>query len=226
MSNEPLVALDGVEKSFELGAETVSVLQGVTLSIGSESTAILGPSGSGKSTLLHIVGTLDQPSNGSVRIVGTNPSGLSEPQLARFRNETIGFVFQDHHLLPQYDVVENVLLPALAFNRSSDARRRAEELVDRVGLGHRKQHQPAELSGGERQRVAVARSLINSPKLILCDEPTGSLDSKNADAVTDLLLELATQLESGLVAVTHSRELAARFDRRIELVDGRVREAA
>jgi len=226
MSNEPLVALDGVEKSFELGAETVSVLQGVTLSIGSESTAILGPSGSGKSTLLHIVGTLDQPSNGSVRIVGTNPSGLSEPQLARFRNETIGFVFQDHHLLPQYDVVENVLLPALAFNRSSDARRRAEELVDRVGLGHRKQHQPAELSGGERQRVAVARALINSPKLILCDEPTGSLDSKNADAVTDLLLELATQLESGLVAVTHSRELSARFDRRIELADGRVREAA
>jgi len=226
MSNEPLVALDGVEKSFELGAETVSVLQGVTLSIGSESTAILGPSGSGKSTLLHIVGTLDQPSNGSVRIVGTNPSGLSEPQLARFRNETIGFVFQDHHLLPQYDVVENVLLPALAFNRSSDARRRAEELVDRVCLGHRKQHQPAELSGGERQRVAVARALINSPKLILCDEPTGSLDSKNADAVTDLLLELATQLESGLVAVTHSRELAARFDRRIELADGRVREAA
>jgi len=221
-----VLELIDVAKSFELGQETVDVLRGVTLSIGTETTAILGPSGSGKSTLLHIMGTLDQPTSGTLRIAGTDPLGLSEPELARFRNETIGFIFQEHHLLPQYDVVENVLLPALAFGGSAETRTRAEELVERVGLGHRKGHQPAELSGGERQRVAVARALINEPKLLLCDEPTGSLDSKNAEAVTETLLELAAELGAGLVVVTHSQELATRFDRRVQIADGQAVESA
>ncbi len=217
------LSVEDVSKSFLLGEETVRVLDGANLEMAAgEAAAIVGPSGSGKSTLLHLIGTLDRPDSGSIEIDGLDPLGLPEPELARFRNRSIGFVFQDHHLLPQYSVLENVLLPTLAFRHdAAAARERAGELLRGVGLEHRLGHRPAELSGGERQRVAVARAMINRPSLLLCDEPTGSLDSKTAEAVSDLLLELHRQAGAMLIVVTHSPELAGRFERRYALEDGR-----
>jgi lipoprotein-releasing system ATP-binding protein len=216
-----------VARSFRLGGETIDVLRGVSFTLGAdEALAVTGPSGSGKSTLLHVLGTLDEPSAGRVEIDGRDPAGLAEPELARFRNRAIGFVFQEHHLLPQYTVIENVLLPALAFpGDRAAARARARELLDRVGLGHRLGHRPAELSGGERQRVAVARALINRPGLLLCDEPTGSLDRDNAAAVAGLLFELHREEAAALVVVTHDEGLAGRIGRRCRLVDGRCAQA-
>jgi lipoprotein-releasing system ATP-binding protein len=190
-----------------------------------ESLAITGPSGSGKSTLLHIVGTLDEPTSGTVRIDEQDPFALPEPELARFRNRTIGFVFQDHHLLPQYSVLENALIPTLAYPGGEDLRHRAVELLTKVGLDHRLDHRPAQLSGGERQRVAIARALINRPGLLLCDEPTGNLDVDTAASVADLLLELQELEQNILIAVTHSLELAARFPRHFELREGLCSEA-
>jgi lipoprotein-releasing system ATP-binding protein len=187
--------------------------------LSQESLAITGPSGCGKSTLLHILGTLDVPSAGRVDMDGKDPFALSEPDLAKFRNQEIGFVFQEHHLLPQYSVLENVLVPTLAFGGASQEDE-ARELIDRVGLGHRVDHRPAELSGGERQRTAVARALINKPSLLLCDEPTGSLDGARAGEVADLLFELHVQEGNILIGVTHSLEMAARFARRFELQEG------
>lgn len=215
-----------ITRSFRLGGETVEVLRGVTFTLGAgEALAVTGPSGSGKSTLLHVLGTLDAPSSGRVEIDGRDPAGLSEPELARFRNRAIGFVFQDHHLLPQYTVLENALLPALAFRGDrAAARERARELLERVGLGHRLRHRPAELSGGERQRVAVARALVNRPGLLLCDEPTGSLDRASAGAVVDLLFELHREQGTALVVVSHDEQLAGRFGRRCRLVEGRCSE--
>ena len=200
----------------------VSVLRAVSFEMArGQSAAIVGPSGSGKSTLLHVLGTLDQPSSGRVEIDGRDPYTLKEKDLARFRNRGIGFVFQDHHLLPQYTVLENVLIPTLAFRDGGrDAPDRARALIERVGLAHRINHRPAALSGGERQRVAVARALVNRPSLLLCDEPTGSLDRARADEVGDLLFELHTQEETILIGVTHSLEMAARFERRLELREG------
>jgi len=214
-------------KSFELGSTTVRVLEGVSFDLGAgEALALTGPSGSGKSTLLHLVGTLDQPSSGTIEIAGCDPFTLPEPELARFRNSTIGFVFQDSHLLPQYSVLENVLLPALAFPTGSvDSTQLAKQLLDRVGLSHRISHHPAELSGGERQRVAVARALINRPRLLLCDEPTGSLDASTADSIASLLFELHQQEANMLLVVTHSLVLAERFKRRLDLREGRCYEA-
>ena len=202
-------------------SEPVEVLRGVSFELGEgEALAITGPSGSGKSTLLHLVGSLDRPSSGTIEIDGTDPFALPEPKLAWFRNRTIGFVFQDSHLLPQYTVLENVLVPSLAFP-GPRMESRASELLERVGLGHRMTHRPAELSGGERQRAAVARALLNRPRLLLCDEPTGSLDRAAATAVADLLFELHEAERTVLIAVTHSLDLAARFARRCELVEGR-----
>ena len=217
------LSVQDVSKSFLLGDETVRVLDGANLEMASgEAAAIVGPSGSGKSTLLHLIGTLDRPDSGSIEIDGRDPLALPEPELARFRNSSIGFVFQDHHLLPQYSVLENVLLPTLAFaGDRGAARERAAELLGAVGLEHRLGHRPAELSGGERQRVAVARALINRPSLLLCDEPTGSLDGKTAAAVSEQLLELHAREGSILIVVTHSPELAGRFERRYALEDGR-----
>ena len=216
-----------VHKSFETATEPVPVLNGVSLELAAgEALAITGPSGSGKSTLLHLIGTLDRPTSGSIDIGGTDPFGLPEPELARFRNKTIGFVFQDSHLLPQYTVLENVLVPTQAFPNKTDLQTRAAEILDRVGLSHRLRHRPAELSGGERQRVAVARALINQPGLLLCDEPTGSLDRAAAEAVASLLFELHEALKTVLVVVTHSLELAAHFPRRCELVEGRCSASA
>jgi lipoprotein-releasing system ATP-binding protein len=183
--------------------------------------AITGPSGSGKSTLLHLIGTLDRPTSGRIEIDGKEPYGLPEPELARYRNETVGFVFQDHHLLPQYTVLENVLIPTLAFGGTEADGARARELLRRVDLSDRLDHRPSQLSGGERQRVAVARALINRPGLLLCDEPTGSLDGKTAEAVSSLLFELHGEEGGILIVVTHSLELAGRFENRLELREGR-----
>jgi lipoprotein-releasing system ATP-binding protein len=219
----PRVRAVEIARSFRLGGETVEVLRGVSFALAAgEALAVTGPSGSGKSTLLHLLGTLDAPDAGRVEIDGRDPAGLAEPELARFRNRAIGFVFQEHYLLPQYTVLENTLLPALAFpGDRAAARARARELLERVGLGHRLRHRPAELSGGERQRVAVARALVNRPGLLLCDEPTGSLDRDHAGAVAALLFELHREEGAALVVVTHDEALAARLPRRCRLVDGR-----
>lgn len=215
--------LTEISKTYGEGSTSVEVLRGIDLALeAGDGLAVTGPSGSGKSTLLHIIGTLEEPSQGTVEVDGKNPFALPENELARFRNTTAGFVFQDHHLLPQYTVLENVLLPSLAFPPAPvDAEDRARDLLDRVGLGARLAHLPAQLSGGERQRAAVARALINEPALLLCDEPTGNLDRKNAAAVTDLLLELRAETGNLLIVVTHSAEVAARFSRQVTLVEGR-----
>ena len=199
----------------------VKVLQNVSFSLtGGTSVVITGPSGSGKSTLLHIIGTLEEPSNGLVEINNTNPFTLSEPELAAYRNSVIGFVFQEHHLLPQYSVLENVLIPTLAFKQRTDATERASQLLKRVGLTDRLSHRPAELSGGERQRVAIARALINQPDILLCDEPTGNLDTTTTDTVANMLFELHRTEKTILIVVTHNLALTSRFDRHLQLVDG------
>ena len=202
------------------------MLSGISfqLSLG-DAAAITGPSGSGKSTLLHILGALDTPSSGSVTLDGANPFDLDEKALAAFRNEKVGFVFQDHCLLPQCSVLENVLTPTLVSRSGNDGAVRARALLDQVGLTERLDHRPAELSGGEKQRVALARALINEPVLVLCDEPTGNLDSKSAETVASLLLELHARQKTILIVVTHSAELAARFPVRYEMVEQGIRQA-
>jgi lipoprotein-releasing system ATP-binding protein len=222
------LALSDVRKSFVQGKRTLEVLRGVSLEIlGGEALAVTGPSGSGKSTLLHLIGTLDRATSGTIELDGRAVHDLPEPALAAFRNRNVGFVFQDHHLLPQYTVLENVLLPTLAPGAESgdEIEDRARQLIDRVGLAERLDHRPAELSGGEAQRVAVARALVQRPRLILCDEPTGNLDPATARSIADLLFELHGSMRSILIVVTHSLELAARFRRRVELRDGRLVEA-
>ncbi len=218
-----LVVTD-VTKSFPTRAEALEVLRGVSLSLSAgENLAILGPSGSGKSTLLHIIGTLDRPTSGSVRLDGEDPFVLDEPKLAAFRSRRIGFVFQDHHLLPQCSMLENVLLPTIADGSTTAADAdRAKLLLDRVGLAGRLEHRPAELSGGERQRVAVARALIRRPVLLLADEPTGNLDRTTTASIAKLLLELQQQEQTMMIAVTHSLELAALFQRQMELNEGKL----
>ncbi|CAM2064066.1 ABC transporter ATP-binding protein [Sulfidibacter corallicola] len=225
MTEHILVARD-LFKSFE--NPPVTVLQGISLSWSrGESIAVVGPSGCGKSTLLHLLGTLDRPDSGELSIDGCNPLDMDEVDLARFRNNLIGFVFQDHHLLPQYSVIENVLLPIMAFDRIGDEHLvRARSLLDRMGLGHRLDHRPEQLSGGERQRTALARALIKNPAVLLCDEPTGSLDGESARNAADLLLELHREEHTCLVVVTHSPDLARRMDREMTLRGGQLQEAA
>lgn len=212
-----LLKVSNLSKDFG----SVQVLRNISFTLtDGTSVAITGPSGSGKSTLLHIVGTLEAPSSGRVEINNTDPFQLSEPELARYRNAVIGFVFQDHHLLPQYSVLENVLIPTLAFKQQPDPTQRAHELLRRIGLSHRVSHRPAELSGGERQRVAIARALINQPDILLCDEPTGNLDTTTSDTIADLLFELHRVEQKILIVVTHNLEFASRFQQRLQLVDG------
>ena len=247
LAGAPPVEVRDLVKRFALGPSTLEVLAGVSFTLAAGDTvAVTGPSGSGKSTLLHVLGTLEHPTSGEVRLEGADPFALPEGALARLRNERIGFVFQDHHLLPQYTVLENVLLPALAFGRADALRQqRARALLARVGLAARAGHRPAELSGGERQRAAIARALLFAPRLLLCDEPTGQLDATTAAAVTDLLLELhaeggltaaggagesaatsaAAPPGSVLVVATHSPTVAARLGRRFALAEGRCSEA-
>ena len=203
-------------------SQRLRVLKGISLELNhGESLVVTGPSGCGKSTLLHVLGTLERPTSGSVTLDNINPFSLSESELAKFRNYKIGFVFQDHHLLPQCTVMENVLIPLLAGAGAGRAEeQRAQILLERVGLADRLRHRPAQLSGGERQRVAVCRALINEPALLLADEPTGNLDQETADSVGSLLLELNEEQHTLLICVTHSTELAARFPRRAKLRNG------
>jgi len=220
----PDLIVDQVTKEYPTRGEPLKVLCGVSLEmLAGENLAVIGPSGSGKSTLLHVMGTLEDPSTGTITIHGVNPFSLNESQLAHYRNNTIGFVFQDHHLLPQLSALENVLIPTLANGRADQmAVGRAQELLDRVGLADRLEHRPAELSGGERQRVAVARALICQPLLLLADEPTGNLDRSNARAIAELFLTIQSQENTMLIIVTHSHEIAAMLDRRVEFNDGRL----
>lgn len=225
----PLLVLENVHKEYPSpsGAEPAIVLRGVNLTASAgERLAIVGPSGCGKSTLLNIIGALDVPTSGDALIEGRSLASLDEQERARFRNRTIGFIFQSHHLLPQCSALENVLVPALVHESPiySSTRERAQRLLDRVGLGHRVTHRPGQLSGGERQRVAVVRSLINQPSIVLADEPTGSLDRRSADELSQLLLELNREEGVALIVVTHAMDLAKRMERVYELIDGRLAE--
>jgi lipoprotein-releasing system ATP-binding protein len=213
-------------KKFDTENGSLEILRSVDLELNrGEALAVTGPSGSGKSTLLYLIGTLDRPSSGTVSIQGQDPFKMPDEQLAKFRNQHIGFVFQDHHLLPQCNVLENVLIPALAGSGAGpEQEARARKLLERVGLGDRLGHRPAQLSGGERQRVAVCRALINQPLLVLADEPTGNLDQATAESVGALLLELNQEFQTLLIVVTHSQELASKFPRRVELKQGRLEQ--
>ncbi len=213
-------------KTFYTPAGPLEILSHITIDVGdAENLAVVGPSGSGKSTFLHIIGTLDQPTTGDVKLLGENPLALDEPRLAAFRNQNIGFIFQEHHLLPQLSARENVLVPAIARGAAdSESADRAAGLLDRVGLGDRLDHRPGQLSGGERQRVAVARALMNQPRIVLADEPTGSLDQATAAVIGELLLDLQQSDRLTLVCVTHNDELASRFDRQVRLESGRFLE--
>ncbi len=219
-----MLDVTGLSKHYPTPTGPLTVLAGVDLQLAAgDSLAIVGPSGSGKSTLLHVLGALEPPSAGTVRLGGTNPFDLPDRQLAAFRNREVGFVFQDHHLLPQCSVLENVLVPALVAPDGGAARQRALILLDRVGLTPRLSHRPAELSGGEKQRVALARALVNRPRLMLCDEPTGNLDHEAADVVADLLLDLHREQQTVLIIVTHNLELARRLAATSRLSDTRLR---
>jgi lipoprotein-releasing system ATP-binding protein len=217
--------LTHVSKSYPAPGGELSILVDVNLSLArGDALAVTGPSGAGKSTLLYMIGTLDTPTSGFVRILGSDPFALKSADLARFRNANIGFVFQEHYLLPQCTVIENVLIPTLAGSGADAALDRARLLLERVGLAARIGHRPSELSGGERQRVAICRALINQPPLLLADEPTGNLDRHTADSIGGLLLELGHEQNAMLIVVTHSAELAARLSKRAELVDGHLVE--
>ena len=222
------VELSNVSKTYPSpdGGDGVEVFSEVDLQLSEgESAAIVGPSGSGKSTLLNVVGALDKPSGGKVTVGEREVTGLSPGDAASFRNQTVGFIFQAHHLLPQCTVLENVMVPALAGHGSvtgDSLRKRAEELLEEVGLSHRLHHRPAEISGGEKQRAAVARALVNEPKLLLADEPTGSLDKANADRLTELLVTLNETRGLTLLAVTHSSAVASRMGVSYQLDAGKL----
>ena len=209
-----------VSKSYSTPRGPLQILSDVSLSLSrGDAAAIMGPSGSGKSTLLYILGALEPPTSGLVTLEGRNPFELPERALAAFRNRQVGFVFQDHCLLPQCSVLENVLVPTLVAETKIGAELRARQLLEQVGLKDRMDHRPAELSGGEQQRVAIARALIREPLLLLCDEPTGNLDHQSAQTVASLLLDLHRTRKTILVMVTHNPELAARFPLRLALAD-------
>lgn len=215
-----------LRKEYATPQGPLPVLEEASFSLQSgEAASIMGPSGSGKSTLLYILGALEQPTSGSVLLDENDPFALSEKDLAAYRNSQIGFVFQDHCLLPQCSVIENVLVPTLVAGSNGATEERARGLLEAVGLSERISHRPAELSGGEKQRVAIARALIHQPRLLLCDEPTGNLDRESADAVASLLLKLHEEQQSILLVVTHSQQLANRFAARFELVDRKLQRA-
>lgn len=215
-----MIKLSNITKSFG----TLQVLKGIDLQIEKgEVVSIVGPSGAGKTTLLQIMGTLDTPDTGSVLICDTDVTQLSQKEMARFRNQHLGFVFQFHQLLPEFTALENVMIPALIANRSQkETKERAKELLDFLGLSDRAEHKPNELSGGEKQRVAVARALMNKPSVILADEPSGSLDSKNKAELHQLFFDLRDQLGQTFVIVTHDEALAVLTDRTIHLKDGMI----
>jgi len=224
----PQLLVENVAKEYPTRTDPLVVLSAISFELDSgENLVIMGPSGSGKSTLLHILGTLERPTSGRIRLDDEDPFALDEPRLAHFRNRRVGFVFQDHHLLPQCNVLENVLVPTLAEGGATrEDVDRAALLLDRVGLAARHDHRPAELSGGERQRVAIARALLRRPTLLLADEPTGNLDRHTAASVGQLLVDVARDEQALTIVVTHSQDLADRIARRLELVDGRLEPVA
>jgi lipoprotein-releasing system ATP-binding protein len=211
-----------LSKTYHDGTESVEVLKGINLTIKrGERIAIIGPSGSGKSTLLHLLGGLDKPSSGQLFMQDVNWHTLSEKQRCKLRNKELGFVYQFHHLLPEFSALENVCMPLLLGNQSvAEAQARAQKILEQVGLVHRLEHKPAQLSGGERQRVAIARALVHKPHCVLADEPTGNLDNTTAAKVFDLMLELNEHLSTALVIVTHDQQLAGRMDRILTIQDG------
>ena len=215
-----MLKVDHVSKEYPSPNGPLKIVSGVSLSLArGDAVSIMGPSGSGKSTLLYLIGALEPPTSGNISLDGQNPFQLKEKELAAFRNKEIGFIFQDHCLLPQCSVLENVLTPTLVSTTDNSNEDRARTLLGVVGLADRLDHRPAQLSGGEKQRVALARALIMKPQLLLCDEPTGNLDHKSAEVVASLLLDLHQQQQTILIVVTHSAELAARFPKRYELID-------
>ncbi|MGZ8153581.1 MAG: lipoprotein-releasing ABC transporter ATP-binding protein LolD [Methylovulum sp.] len=222
MNKPSILQCQQLTKRYDQGELHVEVLKGVDLSIAvGERVAIMGASGSGKSTLLHLLGGLEKASSGVVTLDGINLNNVSAIKLAKLRNKSLGFIYQSHHLLGEFTVLENVAMPLLIAGLAvKDARFRAVELLKRVGLGHRVEHKPGELSGGERQRAAVARALINKPSVILADEPTGNLDSKTADQVYRLMLELNEELNVSFLVVTHDHELASRMGKVLHMEDG------
>ncbi len=218
----PLVRVVHMTKEFVIGTQVLQVLKEVDLELGrGEMVTIIGASGAGKSTLLHCLGTLDLPTSGKIYFEGLDIVSLPPPELARFRNRTIGFVFQFHHLLPEFSAVENVMMPALVARLSMrDARERAEDMLAQVGMSHRLRHRPGELSGGEQQRVAIARALVMRPKLLLADEPTGNLDTKTSEEVHALLFRLNEEQRTTMLVVTHNMDLARQMPRKIRMADG------